>query len=87
MRYPIKLCTFAFNQDIISDMNRIKEILESKGISQTELANLLGKSFNMVNLYATNKVQPPVSILYQIAEILNVDVRELLVPSKTNRNN
>lgn len=69
----------------ISDMNRIKEILESKGVSQTELANLLGKSFNMVNLYATNKVQPPISILYQIAEILNVDVRELLVPSKTNR--
>ena len=86
-RYPIKLCTFALNQGNISDMNRIKEILESKGISQTELANLLGKSFNMVNLYATNKVQPPVSILYQIAEILNVDVRELLVPSKTNRNN
>ncbi|MBE6298639.1 MAG: helix-turn-helix transcriptional regulator [Bacteroidales bacterium] len=68
-------------------MNRIKEILESKGISQTELANLLGKSFNMVNLYATNKVQPPISILYKIAEILNVDVRELLVPSKTNQNN
>lgn len=68
-------------------MNRIKEILESKGISQTELANLLGKSFNMVNLYATNKVQPPISILYQIAEILNVDVRGLLVPSKTNQNN
>ena len=41
----------------------------------------------MVNLYATNKVQPPISILYQIAEILNVDVRELLVPSKTNQNN
>lgn len=87
MRYPIKLCTFALYQGNISNMNRIKEILESKGISQTELANLLGKSFNMVNLYATNKVQPPVSILYQIAEILNVDVRELLVPSKTNRNN
>lgn len=87
MRYPIKLCTFALYQGKISDMNRIKEILESKGISQTELANLLGKSFNMVNLYATNKVQPPISILYQIAEILNVDVRELLVPSKTNQNN
>ena len=29
MRYPIKLCTVALNQDIISDMNRIKEILQS----------------------------------------------------------
>ena len=34
-------------------MNRIKEVLDAKGISQTELANRLGKTFNMVNLYAT----------------------------------
>lgn len=63
-------------------MNRIKEVLDEKGISQTELANMLGKSFNMVNLYATNKVQPPVPVLYQIAELLNIDVRTLLIPNK-----
>lgn len=62
-------------------MNKIKEVLEARGISQTELADRLGKSFNMVNLYATNKVQPPVSVLYQIADILNIDVRDLLVPN------
>lgn len=60
-------------------MNRIREVLDQKKISQTELANMLGKSFNMVNLYATNKVQPPVPVLYQIAELLNIDVRTLLV--------
>lgn len=63
-------------------MNRIKDVLDEKGMSQTELAKMLGKTFNMVNLYATNKVQPPVTVLYQIAEILNVDVRELLIPNK-----
>lgn len=63
-------------------MNRIKEILNEKGISQTELANLLDKSFNMVNLYATNKVQPPIPVLYQIAILLNIDVRTLLIPNK-----
>ena len=63
-------------------MNRIKEVLDEKGISQTELANMLGKSFNMVNLYARNKVQPPVPVLYQIAELLNIDVRTLLIPNK-----
>lgn len=36
-------------------MNRIKEVLEAKGISQTELANKLGKTFNMVNLYTTTE--------------------------------
>jgi len=39
-------------------MNRIREVLIEKGISQTELAKRLGKGFNMVNLYATNRVQP-----------------------------
>lgn len=63
-------------------MNRIKEFLEVKGVSQTELANKLGKTFNMVNLYTTNKVHPPIKDLYQIAELLNIDVRELLIPSK-----
>lgn len=68
----------------MSDMNKIKEILDARGISQTELADRLGKSFNMVNLYATNKVQPPISVLYQIADILNIDVRDLLVPNQIN---
>lgn len=62
-------------------MNRIKEALKTKGISQTELANKLGKTFNMVNLYASNKVQPPIPVLYQIADILKMDVRELLLPN------
>ena len=53
--------------------------------SQTELANRLGKTFNMVNLYATNKVQPPIPVLYQIAEILNVDVRTLLTPTEVKK--
>lgn len=63
-------------------MNRIKEVLDTKGISQTELAKMLGKTFNMVNLYTTNKVQPPVPVLYDIADILNIDVRELLLPKR-----
>ena len=62
--------------------NRIKEVLDAKGISQTELANRLGKTFNIVNLYATNKVQPPLPVLYQIANILNIDLRDLLVPNQ-----
>lgn len=66
----------------MSDMNNIKEVLKAKGISQTELADRLGKSFNMVNLYATNKIQPPVPVLYLIADILNIDVRDLLVPNQ-----
>ena len=39
-------------------MNRIKEVLEEKGIKQTWLAEQLGKSFSMINAYACNRRQP-----------------------------
>jgi len=59
-------------------MNRIKEVLEEKGIKQTWLAEKLGKSYNMVNSYAQNRRQPSIEDLYRIAEILNVNPKDLL---------
>jgi len=64
-------------------MNRIKEVLEQKGLTQIWLAKNLGKSYNMVNSYAQNRRQPSIEVLYSIAEILSVDVKELL---KSNLN-
>jgi transcriptional regulator with XRE-family HTH domain len=63
-------------------MNNIKLILEKKGYTQTWLAEQLGKSFNMVNSYVQNRRQPSVEILYEIANILDVDVKQLLVSNK-----
>jgi putative transcriptional regulator len=60
-------------------MNRIKEVLKDKGISQTWLAEKIGKSYPTVNEYARNKRQPSLEDLYKIAEILNVEVKELLI--------
>ena len=40
-----------FNAPQIIHTNRIKEVLEDKGIKQTWLAEKLGKSYNMVNAY------------------------------------
>ena len=59
-------------------MNRIKEVLENKGIKQTWLAEQLGKSYNMVNAYVQNRQQPRLEDLYRIAKILGVNVKELL---------
>jgi len=59
-------------------MNRIKEVLEEKGITQTSLSEKLGKSYNMVNSYAQNRRQPSIEILFEIARILKVDAKELL---------
>ncbi|WPZ09758.1 helix-turn-helix domain-containing protein [Roseivirga spongicola] len=63
-------------------MNRIKKVLDSKGIKQTWLAGKLGKSYNMVNSYAQNRSQPSIADLYKIAKILDVDVKDLLESSK-----
>lgn len=66
-------------------MNRIKEVLEKKGIKQIWLAEQMGKSYNMVHSYVQNKRQPSLEDLYKIAEILNVQVKELLIERTTNK--
>ena len=59
-------------------MNRIKEVLEQKGIKQTWLAEKLGKSYPVINGYAQNKNQPRLEVLFEIANLLNVDVKDLI---------
>jgi len=59
-------------------MNRIKEVLKEKGISQTWLAKKLNKSYNTINEYARNARQPSIEDLYRIAKILDVNAKDLL---------
>ncbi|MBC7524702.1 MAG: helix-turn-helix transcriptional regulator [Flavobacterium sp.] len=66
-------------------MNRIKEVLDEKGIKQTWLAEQLGKSYNMVNAYVQNRQQPRLEVLYEIAEILEIDVKQLLQSNKVTK--
>ncbi len=63
-------------------MNRIKEVLEEKGIKQKWLADKLDKSYNMVNSYVQNRKQPRLEVLYKIAEILQVNAKDLLVDNE-----
>ena len=67
---------------ILVTMNRIKEVLKDKGVKQIWLADKLGKSYNMVNGYVQNRQQPRLEVLNDIAEILDIDVRNLLVGNK-----
>lgn len=59
-------------------LNKIKDVLDSKGISQTWLAKQLGKSFSTVNCYARNKYQPDLETLLEISKILEVDLKDLI---------
>jgi transcriptional regulator with XRE-family HTH domain len=67
-------------------MNRIKEVLEDKGIKQMWLAEKLGKSFSIVNAYVCNRRQPSLEVLYQIADLLQVDVKDLLISNVNSIN-
>ena len=61
-------------------------MLEEKGVKQTWLAEQLGKSYNMVHSYVQNKRQPSLEDLYKIAEILNVEAKELLIERTKYKN-
>jgi putative transcriptional regulator len=59
-------------------MNRIKEVLQEKGIKQVWLSEKLNKSFSMVNEYCNNRRQPSLELLFEIAKLLDVEVKDLI---------
>lgn len=63
--------------------NRIKAVLAERGKTNNWLAETLGKNRTTVSKWCTNQMQPTVETLYEIADALDVDVRELLVSNKT----
>ena len=61
-----------------------KSFKDKKIKNKKELAEKLGKSYNMVNSYVQNRRQPSIEDLFKIAEILNVEAKELLIDRKEN---
>ena len=62
--------------------NRIKAVLAEKGKSNNWLAEELGKNKTTVSKWCTNQMQPTMETLFDIASVLDVDVRGLLVSTK-----
>ena len=65
----------------IQRYNRLKIVLAEKEKTGTWLSEQMGHSISTVSRWMTNKVQPSVEQLYEIARHLDVDVKELLVSS------
>lgn len=63
-------------------MNQIKEVLEDKEINQIWLVEKLGKSYNMLNSCTQNRQKPRLNILFEIAKILGIEVKDLLIEQK-----
>lgn len=63
-------------------INRIKVILVEKRLTNKWLATQLDKTESTVSRWCTNEKQPNIETFVEIANILDVDVRELLIPTK-----
>ncbi len=62
--------------------NRIKAVLVEKDKSAKWLSEAIGKDKSTISRWCTNDMQPTIETFYEIAKLLDVDVRELFVPSK-----
>ena len=59
-------------------INRIKVVLVEKNLSSKWLAEQLGKNEATISRWCTNDVQPPLKTLVNVAEVLKVDITDLL---------
>lgn len=66
----------------MGDVNRIKVVLAEKKRTNRWLAEEIGKDPATVSKWCTNSSQPDLLTLKKVAELLDVDVKDLLWPTK-----
>lgn len=59
-------------------MNCIKKVIEERDIEQTWLADMSGKSFCKVRIYAYNRRQPNLEVLFETAKLLYIYTKDLV---------
>lgn len=69
----------------MADINRLKVVLVEKKITSKWLAEKINKDPATVSKWCTNTSQPSLETLLCIAQILHVDVRELIVPTDSQK--
>lgn len=67
----------------MKELNRIKVVLVEKKRTSKWLASQLGKNVSTVSKWCTNSSQPDLQTLDQIADLLEIDTRELIRSKKT----
>ncbi|WP_313189143.1 helix-turn-helix transcriptional regulator [Sphingobacterium sp.] len=63
-------------------INRLKAVLADTNRTNKWLAERLGKSETTISRWCTNEVQPSIETMVQIAQLLNIDIKDLLNSSK-----
>ena len=67
------------SMEIKKNLNRIKAVLADAGQTNKWLADQLGKDSVTISKWCTNSTQPDLQTLSKIADLLDVDIRELLI--------
>lgn len=66
----------------MKDLNRLKVVLVEKKRTSKWLAEELGKNVATISKWCTNTIQPDLPTLNRIAELLDVDIKELINSNK-----
>ena len=64
---------------IMEDVNRIKLVLVEKKRTSKRLSEQMGGNPSTVSKWCTNTSQPDITSLLRIADLLEVDIKELIV--------
>lgn len=67
------------------DINRLKIVLVEKKKTSKWLAETLGKDPATISKWCTNTSQPGIETFLEIARLLDVDIKDLLVSSDVNK--
>jgi len=71
-------CFMDKNELLLQLGERVKEIRIQKGLTQTELANKIGKDHPSINKLENGKVNPSYYFLFEVAQGLGVDIKDLI---------
>lgn len=66
----------------MEDLNRLKVVLCEKKRTSKWLADELGKNPTTISKWCTNVIQPDLPTLRKIADLLDVDIKDLITSSK-----
>lgn len=76
--FSISLLSFFFKEKEMKEINRLKSILAEKNKTGKWLAEQLGKDPSTVSKWCSNSSQPPLEMVIRIAELLAVDIKDLI---------
>lgn len=63
-------------------INRLKIVLAEEGRTNKWLAEKMGKNNATISRWCTNEMQPSLETLVEVAQVLHIDVKDLLISTR-----